>query len=61
MECALGGGGLAICGVPSTHSMSGRSLARHVHGVVGHVLCSKHCGTVLSCALELWWPAFTSV
>ena len=35
-------------GAPSTHSMSGLSLARHVHGVVGHVRWSSHCGIVLS-------------
>ena len=48
-------------GAPSTHSMCGLSLARHVHGVVGHVHWSSHCGIVLSYGLEFWWVAFTSV
>ena len=41
-------------GAPRTHSMSGLSLARHVHW-------SSHCGTVLSCGLEFWFPTFMSV
>jgi hypothetical protein len=28
-------------GAPSMHSMSGLSLARHVHGVMGHVQLEK--------------------
>lgn len=40
-------------GAPSTHSMPGLSLARHVHDRVGHVHWSNHCGIVLSWDLEL--------
>ena len=43
------------------HSIYGLSLARHVHGVMRHVHWRSHCGTVLSCGLEFWLPAFTSV
>jgi hypothetical protein len=42
-------------------SMSGLSLARHVHVIVGHVQWSSHCGTMLSCGLKCWLPAFMSV
>ena len=49
----LKGGWLSV-GAPNTHNMSGLILARHVHGVVGHVHWSTHCGTVLSCGLEFW-------
>jgi hypothetical protein len=48
-------------GAPSTHSMSGLSLARHVYGAMGHVHWSSHCGAMLSCGLEFWLPAFMSV
>ena len=48
-------------GAPSTHSMSGLSLARHVHGVVWHEHWSSHGGTVLSCGLRFWLPAFIRV
>ena len=34
--------GLLSVGAPSTHNMSGLSLAKHVHGVVGHVHWSNH-------------------
>ena len=37
---------------PSMHNMFGMSLAKHVHGVVGHVHWSIHGGIVLSCGLE---------
>ena len=42
-------------GEPITHSMYALSLARHVHGVVGHMHWSNHCGMVWSCNLEFWW------
>ena len=48
-------------GVASIHSMSGLSLARHVHGAVGHVHWRSQCGTVLFCGLEFWFFAFMSV
>ena len=48
-------------GAPSTHNMSGLSLARHVHGIMGHAHWSSHCGIVLSYGLEIWLPAFMSV
>ena len=48
-------------GAPSTHSMSGLSLAKHVHGVVGHVHWSSHGGNVLSCGVEFWLRAFIRV
>ena len=59
-EVGIRGGWLSV-GVPNTHSMSGLSLARHVHDIVGHVHWSSHCGIVLSCGLEFWFPAFMSV
>ena len=31
-------------GVPNMHSMSGLSLARHVHDIMRHVHWSSHCG-----------------
>ena len=43
------------------HSVYGLSLARHVHGVVGHVHWGSHCGIVLSYGLEIGWPAFIGV
>ena len=49
----LNGGWLSV-GAPSMHSMFGLSLARHVHW-------SSHRETMLSCGLEFWWPALTSV
>ena len=50
MYLALGGGvdlrwGRLVC------NLSSLSLARHVHGVVGHVHWSSHGGIVLSCGL----------
>ena len=57
----LGGGGWLSGGAPSTHSMSGLRLARHVHGVVWHEHWSSHVGTMLSCGLRLWLPAFIRV
>ena len=56
-ETGVRGAWLSV-GAPSTHSMSGLSLARHVHGIVGHVNWSNHYGTVLSCGLESWLLAF---
>ena len=50
-----------LVGAPSTHSMYGLSMATHVHGVMGHVHWSSHCGTVLSCGLEFWLPTFIRV
>ena len=49
----LRGGQLSV-GAPNMHSMFGLSLAKHVHGVVGHVHWSSHYRTVLSCGLEFW-------
>jgi hypothetical protein len=54
-------GGCLFVGALSTHHMSGSSLARHVHGIVGHVHWSIHYGNVLSCDLEYWLFAFMSV
>ena len=59
-EVGIRGGWLSMR-APRTHSMSGQSLARHVHSEVGHVHWSIHCGIVLSCGLEFWLPTFTSV
>ena len=42
----LRGGWLPVR-APSTHSMSGRSLARHVHGVAGHVTIVGLCCLVV--------------
>jgi hypothetical protein len=55
------GGGWLSVGAPSTHSMHGLTLTRHVHGVLGHVHWSSHCGIVVSCGLEFWLLAFISV
>ena len=43
------------------HSMHDLSLTTHVHGVVGHVHWSSHCGIELSCGLECWLLALISV
>ena len=48
-------------GVPNMHNMSGLSMARHVHGIVGHVHWSSYCGTVMSWGLEFWLPTLISV
>ena len=50
MDCmTFGGVGIrGGGGWPSTHSISGMSLARHVHGIVGIVHWINHCGIVLS-------------
>ena len=48
-------------GAPSTHSMSGLSLAKHVHSVVWHEHWSSQFGTVLSCGMRFWFPAFIRV
>jgi hypothetical protein len=48
-------------GAPNTHNMSGLSMAKHVHGIMGHVHWSNHYETVLSCGLEFWLVAFMSV
>ena len=48
-------------GPPNMHSMSSLSLAKHVHGVVGHVQWSSDGGTVLSCGQEFWLPTFIRV
>ena len=56
-----GGWGWLSVGVPSMHNMLGLSLARHVHGIAGHVHWSTHCGTLMSWALEFWLHALTSV
>ena len=53
--------GVLFVGAPIIYSMYGLSLARHVHGVLGHVHWSSHCGIVLSCGLEFWWPTFMSL
>ena len=47
-----GGGGWLSMGVPSTHRISGLSLARHVHGEVVHVHWSSQSGIVMSWGLE---------
>ena len=40
----IGVRGCWLCvGAPSTHSMSGLSLARHVDGIVGHMHWSNFC------------------
>ena len=49
-EVGIRGGWLSMR-APRTHSMSGQSLARHVHSEFGHVHGSIHCGIVLSCGL----------
>ena len=41
-------------GAPNTHSMSGLSLARHVHWI-------NHYGIVLSWGLEFWLHPLMSV
>lgn len=51
-------GGLLFVGAPIMHSMFGLSMARHVHGVVGHMHWNSQCGIVLSYGLDFWWPAF---
>ena len=43
----VGGEGLSM-GAPSTHKIFGLSLAKHVHGRMGHVHWSSHYGTVMS-------------
>ena len=48
-------------GAPSAHNMSGLSLVRDVHGILGHVHWSSQSGTLLSCGLEFWLHAFMSV
>jgi hypothetical protein len=58
MNCmTFGGVGVRVAwlfvGSPSTHSMSGLTLARHVHNTVGHAHWSNHCQSVLSWGLEL--------
>ena len=53
VEVGIRGGWMSV-GAPSTHSMSSLSLARHVHW-------SIYWGTVLSCGLKFWQPAFMSV
>jgi hypothetical protein len=53
--------GWLYVGAPNTHNMSGLSMAKHVHGIKGHVHWSNHYGTVLSCGLEFWLVAFMSV
>ena len=53
--------GLAFGEASSTHSMSGLSPARHVHGAVWHEYCSSHGRNVLSCGLRFWLPAFIRV
>jgi hypothetical protein len=53
--------GWLLVGAPSTHSMYGMSLAKHVHGVVGHIHWSSHGGIVLSCGPEFWLPTFIRV
>ena len=60
-EVDVRGGGWLSMGAPSTHSIFGLSLAKNMHGVVGHVHWSSHCGTVLSCGLEFWLPTFIRV
>ena len=54
-------GGWLYVGAPRTHSMSGLSMARHVHGIVGHVHWCSQCGIVLSWGLEFWLHASMSV
>lgn len=44
-------------GAPTTHSTSGLSLARHVHGILGHVHRSSLYGNVLSWDLDFWFFA----
>jgi hypothetical protein len=53
--------GWLLVGAPRTHSMYDMSLAKHVHGVVGHIHWSSHGGIVLSCGLEFWLPTFIRV
>ena len=48
-------------GTPSIQSMSGLSLARHWHGVWGHVHRKSQFGTVCSCVRLLCWPALVMV
>ena len=55
-----GGGGLAICGAPNMHIMSNLIIARHVHGILGHVHWNSHCGVVMSWG-EFWLHALISV
>jgi hypothetical protein len=55
-----GGGGCVFVGAPCMHSMYGRSFARHVHVLLGHVHWSSHCGIVLSCGMRYWLPTFMS-
>ena len=56
-KVGLKGGWLSM-GAPIAY---GLNLAGHVHDVVVHVHWSSHCGTMLLCGLESWWPAFMSV
>ena len=48
-------------GAPIIHGMSGLSLARHWHGVWGHMHSNNHSGAVGSCDRLLWCPALTLV
>ena len=63
MTCVAVGarGGWVSVGAPSMHNMYGRSFARHVHVVLGHVHWSSHCGTMLSCGMRCWLPTCMSV
>ena len=45
------GGGLFVW-VHVMHNMSSLSVAKHVHGRMGHVHLSSHCGTMMSWGLE---------
>lgn len=54
-------GGVLFVEAPIIHSMYGLNIARHVHGVLGHVHWSSHCGIVMSWGLEFSFPALMSV
>ena len=58
--CVWEGGWLYV-GTPNMHTMFALGLARHVHGIVGHVHWSSHCGIMMSYGLEFWLHALMHV
>ncbi len=50
-----------VVGSPSTHSISGFSLARHWQGGCGHVHCMSQSEMVFSWCMLCWLPAFASM